>query len=125
MDRIKQGEKLMTEIFGQDFVGKLDVQIGGTYAPFLTFLKSTFAEIYSEEALDIKTKEIIVLSTLITQKDTKPQLKLHIQAAVKAGVSPKEILALILHLVLYVGFPTAINALNTAKETFDEMGVKY
>ena len=35
----------------------------------------------------------------------------------------KEILALILHLVVYIGFPAAINALNTAKETFDEMGI--
>jgi 4-carboxymuconolactone decarboxylase len=91
------------------------------HPPFLDFLKGTFFDIYNDEILDLKTKEIIVITSLITQKDTKPQLKSHIKAALTAGVKPKEILALILHLVIYIGFPASINALNTAKETFDEV----
>ena len=88
-------------------------------------LLAGFGEVYGEEVLDLKTKEIIVLSSLITQKDTKPQLKMHIQASLQAGLSAKEILALIYHLVIYVGFPATLNALNTAKEVFDEMKVAY
>ncbi len=62
-----------------------------------------------------------MLSSLITQKDTKPQLAVHIKAALKAGMAKAEILALIQHLIIYVGFPATINALNTAKEVFDAL----
>jgi len=66
-----------------------------------------------------------VLASLVTQKDTKPQLKVHIQASLRAGITPKEILALIYHLVIYVGFPATLNALSTAKEVFDELRLSY
>lgn len=123
MERIKQGEGLMLELFGEAFYTKLNSQIGEAHMPFLDFLKGTFADIYRDQTLDLKTKEIIVLTTLITQKDSKPQLKTHLKAAIKVGVTPKEIYALILHLVIYIGFPGTINALLTAKETFDEIGI--
>ncbi|MDO8954152.1 MAG: carboxymuconolactone decarboxylase family protein [Gammaproteobacteria bacterium] len=124
MDRLIQGSQLMKEVFGVETAEQVHNHLEAISPPFLDFLKSTFSDIYSDQTLDLTTKEIIVLTTLITQKDAKPQLKTHIKAAIRAGLTPKEIYALILQLVLYVGFPTAINALNTAKETFDEMAIK-
>ena len=125
MNKIEQGKQLRTEVFGEEFSEASTKYLQGIYPPMLNLLDSTFAEVYSENVLDLKTKEIIVLSSLITQKDTKPQLKVHIQASLRAGVTPKEILALIYHLVIYVGFPGALNALSTAKEVFDEMDISY
>lgn len=124
MDCFKESSQLMNEVFGEEVMSQIEKHINEIYPPFLNFLKSTFADIYSDATLNLKTKEIIVISSLITQKDAKPQLKSHIKAGLKAGLTPKEILATILHLVLYIGFPTAINALNTAKEVFDEMKIK-
>lgn len=121
MERIQKGDQLMREIFGEETVNSYDQHLDSISPSFLNFLKGTFGDIYAETELDLKTKEIIVLSSLITQKDTKPQLQVHLRAAIKAGVTPKEILAIILHLVIYVGFPATINALNTAKEVFDEL----
>ena len=125
MNKIEQGKQLRTEVFGEEFSEASTKYLQGIYLPMLNLLDSTFAEVYSENVLDLKTKEIIVLSSLITQKDTKPQLKVHIQASLRAGVTPKEILALIYHLVIYVGFPATLNALGTAKEVFDEMNIGY
>ncbi len=123
MERLQKGEQLMCEIFGEETVESYNHNLSAISPSFLNFLKGTFGDIYAETELDLKTKEIIVLSSLITQKDTKPQIKVHIKAAIKAGITPKEILALILHLVIYVGFPSTLNALNTAKEVFDELGI--
>ena len=121
MERIQKGEQLMREIFGDKMVASQGDHLHAISPSFSNLLKGIFADIYSEPVLDLKTKEIIVLSSLITQKDTKPQLKTHLQGAINAGVTPKEILALILHLVMYVGFPSTLNALNTAKEVFDRI----
>lgn len=120
MRRDKQGEELMNKIFGEDLVSNMDKNIRSISPGFSDFLKETFFDIYSDSTLDLKTKEIVVIASLITQKDTKPQLKGHIAAALKAGVSQKEILAIIKHLVIYIGFPGALNALMIAKEVFEE-----
>lgn len=125
MNKTEQGKKLRTEVFGEEFTEASSEYLKNTYPPMLNLLDSTFADLYGDNVLDLKTKEIIVLSSLITQKDTKPQLKVHIQASLRAGISPKEILALICHLVIYVGFPGALNALATAKEVFDELKLSY
>ena len=125
MNKTEHGKQLRAEVFGDELADMASQYLQGIYPPMLNLLDSTFAEVYGDNVLDLKTKEIIVLSSLITQKDTKPQLKLHIQAALRAGVTPKEVLALIYHLVIYVGFPAALNALGTAKEVFDELKISY
>ncbi|MFN7096044.1 MAG: carboxymuconolactone decarboxylase family protein [Gammaproteobacteria bacterium] len=119
----QKGAELMIDIFGEEATDHVHKQLGEIYPPFLDFLTSTVDDLYSDTTLDIKTKEIIVLASLITQKDTKPQIKTHLKAALRAGVTPKEVLAMILHLTMYVGFPATLNAVNIAKETFEEMGV--
>lgn len=123
MNQLEHGSKLMEKVFGNDVANQISQNLQASYPPMLDFLKSTFGEIYSNDVLDLKTKEIIVISSLVTQKDTKPQLKVHIKAALRAGLSPKEIMAIMLQLVIYVGFPAALNALNAAKEAFDEVNI--
>lgn len=120
MDRKKNGLELMKVIFGNEAALSIEQDIKNISSDFLNFLQETFGDIYSDKTLDLKTKEIVVISTLITQKDTKPQLKAHIRASLRAGITREEILAIIRHLILYVGFPSAINALHTAKEVFEE-----
>ncbi|MDQ5920119.1 MAG: 4-carboxymuconolactone decarboxylase [Pseudomonadota bacterium] len=113
----------MNDIFGQETTSTIQQKFSKISPSFVSFLQETFSDMYSDNSiLDLKTKEIIVITTLITQKDAKPQLKLHIKAALTAGVTKNEILALIQHLALYIGFPTTINALLTAQEAFDEIG---
>ncbi len=87
---------------------------------FFNLLKGTFYDIYSDKTLSLKIKEIVVISSLITQKDTKNQLKGHFAAALKAGVTKSEILSKIKHLVIYVGFPSTLNALSVFKEVCEE-----
>ena len=124
MNRNEKGLELMNLVFGEEQVQNIEKNVHDISPPFLDFLKGTFSDIYGDDTLDLKTKEIIVLTTLITQKDTKPQLKIHILAAMKAGVTQKEILAMIKHLTLYIGFPSTLNALTVAKEVFDECANK-
>lgn len=125
MSKTEEGKKLRAEVFGKEFEESSTEYLKNTYPPMLALLNSTFSEVYGDNVLDLKTKEIIVLSSLITQKDAKPQLKVHIQASLRAGITAKEILGLIHHLVIYIGFPSALNALAIAKEVFDELKLSY
>ncbi len=118
--RREDGSKLMRKVFGEDAISLMEQGIGKISPEFTNFLKETFSDIYGDDTLDLKTKEIIVLSSLITQKDSALQISSHIKAALRAGITKKEILALIRHLVIYIGFPSTLNALHSAQEAFNE-----
>jgi len=42
-----------------------------------------------------------------------------------AGLTPRDIINAIIHLLPYTGFPKVLNALTVAKEVFIERGVDY
>ena len=85
-------------------------------------LELSFAEVMQNTCLDIKTRELIIIASLIPQ-GLLSQLKAHIEAALTAGASKDEIIATIEQLVIYAGFPDAVNAMIVAKEVFEEQGM--
>jgi 4-carboxymuconolactone decarboxylase len=86
-----------------------------------------FGEIYSREGLDIKSREIVSISSLLTLGNAVPQLKSHIHGALNIECSRGEILEIVIQILLYSGCPTALNGLQTVKEVFverDNNGIK-
>ena len=79
-----------------------------------------FGEFYkNDELLDLKSRELITISTLVTQ-GTLPQLKIHIEAAMNVGCTDVQIEQAILQLIIYVGMPKVINAMKVFREVADE-----
>lgn len=75
---------------------------------------------YARDGLDIKTRWLVTVGALTALGgQTKPQLKVNIAAARKAGASQREIGEAIWQMAIYGGFPAAINGLNAALEVFE------
>ena len=91
-------------------------------APLFAQVNVEFAygDIYNDEqrVLDDKTKELVTISALTAMGNALPQLKLHIEAALRCGASQKEIIEVITQMLAYCGFPSATNAIMVAKEVF-------
>ena len=91
-------------------------------APLFAQVNVEFAygDIYNDEqrVLDDKTKELVTISALTAMGNALPQLKLHIEAALRCGASKKEIVEVITQMLAYSGFPSATNAIIVAKEVF-------
>jgi 4-carboxymuconolactone decarboxylase len=83
-------------------------------------LKYIFGELYSREGLELKTKQIITITTLAALGNAKPQLAYHIKAALNIGITRKEIIDIMIHISGYAGFPASLNGIATAKEVFKE-----
>ena len=77
-----------------------------------------FGQIYSRSNLELRLREVVTITTLITQ-GLFDQLGFHIKAALKIGLKQEEILEIILHCAVYVGFPKACSALVIAGEIFE------
>jgi 4-carboxymuconolactone decarboxylase len=76
-----------------------------------------FGQIYARPNLDLKLREIVTITALITQGAFE-QLDFHIKAALNLGLKEEEILEIILQCAAYVGFPKACSALVVAGEIF-------
>lgn len=75
---------------------------------FAQFVKEIpYGSVYPRKGLSFRDREISAISVL-TLLNLKPQLKSHILAGIKVGLSREEIKELILHLVMYVGYPLAV-----------------
>ncbi len=86
-------------------------------------IETVYGGIYSRDGLDERTRQIATIAGLaVLGAAAAPQLKIHVKAALDMGVNPREISETILQMVLYAGFPAAINAMNTAIEVFEAEG---
>jgi 4-carboxymuconolactone decarboxylase len=72
------------------------------------------------EGLDLKSKEIAVVSALTAMGNAQPQLKVHINGALNTGSTINELKEVILQMSVYSGFPSCINAMNSLKEVLNE-----
>lgn len=85
--------------------------------------KYIFGEVFTVGELDMKTREMITVTSLAVQQ-TLPQLKSHINAALNVGVTPIELREAIYQLAPFIGFPKALNALGVLNEVFKERGIE-
>lgn len=81
--------------------------------------------VYAREGLDLKTRLLITVGALAALGgQTRPQLKVNVASALKAGATPREVSEAIFQMQLYGGMPAMINALNAAIEVFEAEGVQ-
>lgn len=79
-----------------------------------------FGENWNNRDIAHKTRCIITVVALMSSGITDSSLKYHLENAKKAGVSKKEIAAIITHAAFYVGWPKGWAVFNMAKEVWAE-----
>lgn len=123
---IKGMEKLkeLTISDGENLTGHMDIGKGyADVAPDLEkyIVEFAFGDIYARPGIDNKQKVLTTISALVAQGT--PQIGMHVKTGLVVGLMPDEIVGCIMHLIPYVGFPRALNALKVAQEVFKEEGV--
>jgi len=94
----------------------------GEFAPMFAHLNDDvlFGEVWNEEAIDVKTKCIITVVSLMASGITDSSLSYHLQNAKAHGVTKEEIAAIITHATMYVGWPKGWAVFRLAKEVWND-----
>ncbi len=123
-DKYQRGWEKLKEI--DDEAGERVIESLKNISPDLAryVIEFGFGEIYDRPGLDLKSREIAAVASLITLGSAIPQLKVHINGAINVGCSRQEVIEVILQMGVYAGFPAALNAMFTAKEVFKERDEK-
>lgn len=116
--RLEQGIKNLQEIDGE--AGERVIESLETIAPDVGryILEFAFGDIYNKDTLSFREREIVTITSLLTQGDTKNQLMVHINGSLNVGITEEEIIEIFTHCIPYVGFPRVLNAITSAKEVF-------
>lgn len=77
-------------------------------------------DIYSRDGLDLRSRELVAISSLAALGNTGSQLRIHIRAATKIGVSKPEIIEILMQIAIYAGFPAALNALSCCHDLLSD-----
>lgn len=120
INRHELGLAAMSEITGTN--GKPVVDGLKDIAPdFAEWIISFFyGDVMSRSGLDKRSRQFATVAALTAMGSAAPQLKVHINGALNVGCKPSEVVEVILQMTVYAGFPAAINALNVAREVFNE-----
>jgi 4-carboxymuconolactone decarboxylase len=74
-------------------------------------IEFAFGDLYSRNALDLKSRELIAIAVLAASGNAGPQLRVHVQSAASSGITKDEVVEALMQTALYAGFPAALNAL--------------
>jgi 4-carboxymuconolactone decarboxylase len=112
-----EGERRARELFGD---ARYEASRVGAPSGFRRDLLAVadevvFGQIYSRPGIDLKLRSLCTVSAL-TVLGHREQLKVHIAAALRIGVSADQISEVITQMAMYAGFPTALNAMAVLDE---------
>jgi len=79
-----------------------------------------FGDYVARSGIDLKTRELLTFSMLLSLGGCEPQLKGHIQGNINVGNDKETLLSVVTQLIPYVGYPRALNAIRCLNEIVPE-----
>ena len=119
-DRFDKGLKVQKSIFGET-IDKNYENSPKNQVHIQKFLSDNcFGDFYTRNGLDVKTRELITFSMLISQGDCEPQVKGHIAGNVNVGNDKQTLLNTVTALLPYIGYPRSLNAISCINQVIKE-----
>ncbi len=118
--RHEEGLKLRKQIFG-DTTDKMYDESPKNQLHIQKYLSANcFGDYYTRTGIDIKTRELLTYAMLISLGGVEPQVKGHIQGNMNVGNGKDILLSVVTHLLPYIGYPRALNAVRCLNEVEPE-----
>jgi 4-carboxymuconolactone decarboxylase len=118
--RFEKGLELQKSIFGER-IDKMYEESPENQIHIQRYLSDNcFGDYYTRKGLDVKTRELLTFSMLLSLGGCESQLKGHIQGNVKVGNDKEILLSTITQLLPYVGYPRTLNAIRCLNEVIPE-----
>ena len=114
-EQFEQGMSIRHEMFGPGGAADAIANATPTTARFQEYVtRYCFGDTWSRPELSRRDRSLITVAMMVVM-DKQHELGIHIRGALANGVTPEEILEVIMHSIPYSGLPTAGGALRTAE----------
>lgn len=114
--RYEKGLALQKAIFGE-MIEKMHAESPRDQIHIQKYLTDNcFGDYYTRKGLDIRTRELLTFSMILSLGGCESQLKAHIQGNANIGNGKETLLNVVTQLLPYVGYPRALNAIRCINE---------
>jgi len=118
--RYEKGLALQKAIFGE-MIDKMYETSPKNQIHIQKYLSANcFGDYLTRTGLDIKTRELLTYSMLISMGGTESQVKGHIQGNVNVGNDKETLLSMTTQLLPYIGYPRTLNAIKCLNEVIPQ-----
>jgi len=117
----EQGLKTRKDVLGADYVEKSIAKADDftrTMAEWSTAY--CWGTVWNRPGLDRRSRSMLNLA-MISALNRPNELKLHVKAALKNGLTKNEIKEIFLQVAVYCGIPAGIDSFRLAREAFEEL----
>ncbi|MET0233971.1 MAG: 4-carboxymuconolactone decarboxylase [Kibdelosporangium sp.] len=115
-ERHDQGMRVRREVLGDEHVDRAIARTDDVTRDFQDYITRTaWGDIWSRPGLGRRERSLVTLA-LLAALQHEGELAMHVQAALRNGVTRAEISEVLLQVGLYAGVPTANRALAVAQE---------
>ena len=90
-------------------------------------IEHLYGNLYQRSQLSLRERLLVTIAVLMSSGNMAPQLALQSQIALKNGIKSEELMEIALQISTFVGFATAINAVNivdSVADTIDDVKVE-
>jgi 4-carboxymuconolactone decarboxylase len=119
--RAKRGLAVRRAVLGAEHVDRAlrtRTRFNQEFQDLLT--RYAWGEIWTRPGLPRRTRSLVTLAALVAQ-NRKEELRLHLEAALRNGVTRREIKEVLLQMAVYCGLPAANSAFHVAALVFAEV----
>ena len=117
--RLRDGLAVQKSIFGD----RIDAMYANSPQDQLHIQRylsaNCFGDYYTRTGLDIPTRELLTFA-MLSAMGCEPQLRGHIQGNLNVGNDKAALLSVVTHLLPYIGYPRALNAIRCLNELIPE-----
>lgn len=112
--RFNDGLAAQKKIFGAELIEKMQKTAPANQQAIVTNYLSAwcFGDFYTRGVLDLKMRELITFSAIVSLGGCNPQAQAHAQANINVGNSVDELLDALAVMLPLIGYPRALNALG-------------
>jgi len=119
-DMFEKGLAIRRAVLGTEYVDQALASADEFSQPLQELITQyCWGEIWGRLTLDRKTRSIINLG-MIAALNRPHELKLHVRAALRNGLTRTEIREIFLQVAVYCGVPAAVDSFRIAREVFAE-----
>lgn len=120
-DRFEKGLAVQRSIFGAGHIDAMREAAPENQKHIQQYLSDNcFGDFLTRGGLDVKTRELVTFSLLVSLGGCEPQVKGHIAGNVNLGNDKAVLLAVVTQLLPYIGYPRTLNAIGCLNEVQPE-----
>ena len=114
----ERGLKLRKQVLGKTYVERQLANADAFSMPMQELAtKSAWGMVWARPGLPRKVRSMLNIAMLVALGKAE-ELELHLDGAIRNGVTKKEIGEILLHSAIYCGYPAALGGFRTAREYF-------